>query len=430
MNARYLIIGNSIAGIKCIEGIREIDKNGSIIVVSEEDCFCYSRPLISYYLAGKINEEALVLKSDTFYKENDVKLFTGTTAIGIDTEAKKLFTSKQEIKFDRLLIATGGKPIIPEIEGYSEKLMGIFTFTSLSDARILNKYIDEKRCRKGVILGGGLIGLKCAEGLINRGLNVYIIEMADRLLPATLDKEASEIIEKELMEKLHCEVLKQDTIRKIEHHNGTISGVSLASGKHIETNLLVIAVGVRPNIDLVKKTPIKYNRGIVVDEYMRTNIPYIYAAGDVAEGKDMLMGRNAVIAIWPVAAKQGKIAGINMANGNRTYNGLFPMNAVDIAGCPVISFGITHPLQTDKDKYEIMVRRGETEYKKVVIKNNRIIGCIFLGKIDRSGIFQGLIRHNVDISNFRDTLLDDNFGLLVLPAEYRKHIVMGESIEV
>ena len=428
MKVKYLIIGNSVACIKCIEGIRGIDKKGSIIVLSKEDCSNYSRPLISYYLGNRIEEEVLFWKGDDFYKENNVEVFTGTVAIGIDVNRKKVFTNKDEIEFDKLLIATGGKPIIPEIEGYSEDINGIFTFTSLSDARKLKKYIEERKCRDGVILGGGLIGLKCAEGLINKGLKVYIIEMADRLLPMTLDKDASEIIENGLKERADCEVLKKDTIKRIDYKNGVISNVSLSSSRNIETELLVIAVGVKPNIELIKETPIKHNRGILVDEYMRTNISYIYAAGDVAEGKDMLMERNSVIAIWPCAARQGKVAGINMAGGSAIYNGLFPMNAIDIAGHPVISFGITNPV--DIDKYEIMVKRDEVGYKKIIIRDNRIVGCIFLGKIDRIGIFQGLIRHRVDISRFKNSLLDDNFGLLVLPVEYRKHMVKGEGIEV
>jgi len=428
MKTNYLIIGNSIAGINCIEGIRGIDRKGGLIVLSEEDCSNYSKPLISYYLGGRIEEKSLFLKGDDFYNENNADVLYETVALGIDVEKKKVFTNKSEIEFDKLLIATGGKPIMPEIEGYSEGIKGVFTFTSLSDARKLKNYIEERKCREGFILGGGLIGLKCAEGLIDKGLKVYIIEMADRLLSMTLDRDASEIIEKGLKERSDCKVLKGDTIKRIDYKDGVISRISLMSGREIETELLVIAVGVRPNIALVKETPVKYNRGILVDEHMRTNIPYIYAAGDVTEGKDMLMDRNSVIAIWPVAARQGKIAGENMAGGSAIYNGLFPMNAVDIAGYPVISFGITNPV--DADKYEIMVKKDEEEYKKIVIRDNRIVGCIFLGKIDRSGIFQGLIRHKVDISRFKDSLLDDDFGLLVLPAEYRKHMVRGEGIEV
>ncbi|HOL22542.1 MAG TPA: NAD(P)/FAD-dependent oxidoreductase, partial [bacterium] len=179
---------------------------------------------------------------------------------------------------------------------------------------------------------------------------------------------------------------------------------------------------------LVKDTFIKYNRGILVDENMGSSVNFINAAGDVAEGKDMITGNNSVIAIWPVAAKQGKVAGMNMAGSDIIYDGLFPMNAVDIVGVPVISFGITNPSETDG--YEIVKERRENIYKKIVLKDNRIVGCIFLGRIERSGIFQGLIKYKIDVSRFKDELLSDDFGLLVLPAEYRKHMVRGEGIEV
>lgn len=426
MDTEYLIIGNSVAGINCIEGIREFDKSGEITVVSDES-ISYSRPLISYYLAGRVGKNDLFFRGKDFYKVHNVNLMLETTVEKIDIDKKEVVTEKCAIRFDKLLISTGGKPFIPKIEGYSPDIKGIFTFTRFTDAEYMKAYIEEKNIKQGVILGGGLIGLKCAEGLIERGIKVSIVEMADRLLSTTFDKEASGIIE-ELLKERGCNVFTGETINKIECKDNYLSGVYFPSGQRIDTELFVIAVGVRPDISLVKDTPVRYNRGILVDEYMRTNIPYIYAAGDVTEGKNMVMNENSVIAIWPVAAKQGKIAGMNMAGGRVIYEGLFPMNAVDIAGIPVVSFGITNP--ENKDKYEIISKKEGNIYKKVVLENNKIVGCIFVGKIERSGIFTGLIKHKVDVRLFRDELLKDDFGLLVLPPEYRKHMIVGEGIEV
>jgi len=428
MNTEYLIIGNSVAGINCISGIREIDKNGSIVVVSDENVYNYSRPLISYFLGGRLGEDAISFKGEDFYKDNKVELMNGIRAEKIDVDRKEVITSRGTIEFNKLLISTGGKPVIPSIDGYAEDIEGIFTFTNLSDAKRLDGYIKRKNIKKGVILGGGLIGLKCAEGLIERGIQVSIVEMSDRLLSMTLDKDASLFIEEMLKNKKQCDVLTKETVNRIMCDGKLLSGVTLSSGKNIHTELLIIAAGVRPDITLVKDTFIKYNRGILVDEHMRTSVPFIYAAGDVAEGKDMITGNNSVIAIWPVAAKQGKVAGMNMAGSDIIYDGLFPMNAVDIVGVPVISFGITNPSETDG--YEIVKERRENIYKKIVLKDNRIVGCIFLGRIERSGIFQGLIKYKIDVSRFKDELLSDDFGLLVLPAEYRKHMVRGEGIEV
>ncbi|MCM8789072.1 MAG: FAD-dependent oxidoreductase, partial [Candidatus Omnitrophica bacterium] len=165
METKYLIVGNSVAGINCIEGIRKIDKNGKILVISKENEYNYSKPLISYYFGGKISEEQMIFKDRMFYKENSIGLLPGATALYIDVEKKNLVTDRGQIHFEKLLIATGGSPLIPEIQGYSRDIKGIWTFASFSDAKGLKKYIKETGIDTAVILGGGLIGLKCAEGL-------------------------------------------------------------------------------------------------------------------------------------------------------------------------------------------------------------------------------------------------------------------------
>jgi NAD(P)H-nitrite reductase large subunit len=428
IKTKYLIIGNSVSGVNCIEGIRQVDRVGKITVISDEDVYNYSRPLISYYLGGRLGEEDLNFKDRDFYDRNEVDLLTGTKAERIDKSGKAVFTDKGIIEFDRMLISTGGKPFIPDLKGCSADMEGIFTFTKLDDARRILGYIEENSIKEAVVLGGGLIGLKCTEGLIERGIKVHIVELADRLLSTTMDRKSSDVIERVLRERKNCEVFKQDAVEEIETSADRPSGVRLRSGRTISTKLVILAVGVRPNLALVRNTGIVCNRGISVDNRMQTNLEGIYAAGDVAEGMDSLLEKNAVIAIWPVAARQGRIAGINMAGGEGVYRGMFPMNAVDIAGVPVISFGITNP--PDNPKFEVLQKEGDGFYRKIVLKNNIIVGCIFLGKIERSGIFSGIIREKMDVSQFKEELLSDDFGLLVLPKEYRKHMVTGEGIEV
>ncbi|MCM8759419.1 MAG: FAD-dependent oxidoreductase [Candidatus Omnitrophica bacterium] len=427
METKYLIIGNSIAGVSCIEGIRSIDNVGKIVVVSKEDIQNYSRPLISYYLAGKISENSMAFRSAEFYKENSIELILNVTALSIDTKNNTLITNTGNIRFEKLLIASGGSPIVPNIQGYSKDIQGIFTFTSFSEAKKLKKYVEEEKIDNAVILGGGLIGLKCAEGLLEHNIKIHMVELSDRLLSSTLDKDASNFIETVLMEK-GCVVYKNDTIESIYSENNKISKVKLKSGKEIETKLLVIAVGVKPETSFVKDTGIQCNRGILVDQFMKTNISNIFAAGDVAEGKNLITEKSSLIAIWPVAARQGKIAGINMAGGSAVYEGMFPMNAVEIAGVPVISFGIT--AVDNLENYEILKKSDGKTYKKIVLHNNKIVGSIFLGKIERSGIYAGLIKNQINVAEFKSFLLEEDFGLLILPEKYRKHIVVGDGIEV
>lgn len=191
--------------------------------------------------------------------------------------------------------------------------------------------------------------------------------------------------------------------------------------------MVILAIGVRPNIELVKGTPVKTNKGILVDKYMRTNIPGIYAAGDCAEGRDLVLNACRPIAIWPAAVRQGRIAGLNMAGTITEDTGSFAMNAVELCGVPVISVGESCPAREGSQALE----RYEPEkgvYKKVVLRDNRITGAILAGDIERAGLYTGLLNNQVDVSDFKDCLLKDDFGLLTLPQTYRKHLVSaGEA---
>lgn len=429
MKTKHLIIGNSIAGVNAIEAIREVDREGKIILISDEGILNYSRPLIPYYLGGKLKKEKMNFKEENFYQENKVEVRLGRKAEKIDIGKKEVYLKRDEkIKFDKLLISTGGKPIVPPIEGLNNQ-EGIFTFTKFEDAEKIISYLEKNKIKEAVVLGAGLIGLKCTEGLIERGIKVTLVELADRILANTFDRNASEILEIALS-KQGCRVIKKDTVVGIIAGNGKIREIVLKSNRNIPTELLVIAIGVQPNLDLVKDTPIKFNRGIIVDKYMQTTVKNIYAAGDVAEGKDFLLEKNSVLAIWPVAARQGKIAGLNMARKITPYEGSLIMNSVELAGIPTISFGITNV--SESEGFEILSKKDieKSLYRKIVLKDNRIVGAIFLGKIERAGIFSGLIKDKIPVSTFKKDLLSDDFGFLVLPSEYRKHRVRGEGTEV
>ena len=430
MKSKYLIIGNSVSGINAVESIRKVDKKGEITIVSNENILNYSRPLISYYLGGRITKERMSFREKSFYKENKVNLLLNTEAKKINVKGKEVYLENGgKINYQKLLLATGGKPIIPPIKGLNEVKEGIFTFVKFKDTENIINYIQKNKIKEAVVLGAGLIGLKCAEGLIQRGLKVTIIELADRILANTFDKIASSILE-DALRKLNCNVIKENTITEIKTQNSKLKTIVLRSGKEIPTKLLIIAIGVRPNLDLIEGTSIKYDRGIIVDDYMQTNVDDIYAAGDVAEGKDFLLQRKSVIAIWPVAARQGKFAGFNMAGLKKEYEGLFIMNSIQIAEIPTISFGLTNP--KDEKEYEILSKENKEGnfYRKIVLKDNRIVGAIFLGKIERAGIFSGLIKNKVDVTSFKKDLLSDDFGLLILPSEYRKHLVTGGPIAI
>ncbi len=427
---RYLIIGNSVAAVNCVEAIRGVDKTNDITIVSDEEPFNYSRPLLSHYLGGRITEEKLPFVDRDFYERYRVNLILGKKVDGLDVSKKEVALEDSTLlSYDRCLISVGGVPIVPPIVGFQEDLEGIFTFLKLKEAKRLIDYIERREIKEAVVLGGGLIGLKVVEGLIQRGLKPIIIELMDRILANTFDKEASSIIEGRLAQG-GCKVIKEDTIRGIETKEGRIARIFLRSGKEMATSLLIVAVGVRPNLELVKGTPIRVDRGILVDRFMRTNVEDVYAAGDCAQGIDLLSKANAVIAIWPVAARQGRIAGLNMCGTRTEYPGLFAMNSVQIIDIPTISFGMTNP--PEEKGYQVLKNLDKAKgiYKKIVLKDSKVVGVILLNSIERAGVYGMLIRERIDVQDFKDQLLRDDFGLLVLPKEFRKHLVGGEGIVV
>lgn len=360
----------------------------------------------------------MIYRCESYFCENNITTKFGVSVSQIDFDSKQvILESGEQITYDKLLISTGGTPIFPPITGNDAE--GVFSFTSLKDANNIATYIQENKVESVVVLGGGLIGLKATEALMDLKLKVTVVELMDRILSATFDKKASNIIENALKAQ-NCQVMTEDTIDSIENENGKVCGVTLKSGTQVPCQMVIVAIGVRPNIALVKDTAIQTNKGIVVNDSMQTSVPDVYAAGDVAEAKGW------VIAILPVAARQGKIAGYNMADQDRKYDGSTPKNAVELAGIPTISVGLTDPKE-NLDEYEILEKYlpKQNTYKKIVLHENVIVGVIFVNEIDRAGIYTGLIKDQVDVTSFKDNLLNDDFGLVSLPKDYRKKTLIS-----
>ena len=422
---KYIIIGNGFAGINAIEAIRENDKKGEIILISDEKN--YSRPLISYYLKKRIRASALPYRDSEFFSKNEVNLKIGSRVEVIDPIEKIVsLTNGESFKFDKLLIATGGTPILPPIEGNTSK--GVFSFTTYENARHIEDFIANNSVESVVILGGGLIGLKATEALMDLGLHVIVVELADRILSATFDRKASEIIEKALR-LANCDVLTGDTISLINSVDDHVNSVSLKSGRILECQMVIIAIGVRPSIEILKNTNIKCEKGVVVSESMETSMKDIYAAGDVCQVNGW------AIAILPLAVRQGKIAGNNMSitceHNRMIYSGSLPMNSVTLANIPTISVGLTDPKE-NAEYYEILQKYNPKKktYRKIILEENIIVGAIFVNEIDRAGIFTGMIKDQVDTTPFKAELMKDTFGLISLPRNYRKHLVKGPSVEI
>jgi NAD(P)H-nitrite reductase large subunit len=255
-----------------------------------------------------------------------------------------------------------------------------------------------------------------------------MVELADRVLPLALDGTGSEMAAGAMAEA-GVELLCGTTVERFRAEGSAVAGATLASGREIDCGMAVLATGVVPELGPFENSGVEVDRGILVDERCRTSVPGVYAAGDVAQGTDALSGVSRPIPIFPNAHRQGRVAGVNMAGGAARVGAAFAMNSVEVFGLPTISAGLA---TADGDGFEVLSRLGPDAraYRRIVLREGRVVGALFVGDIDRAGIFTGLIRHGVDVSRARDLLLTDEFGLLSLPREYRKHVVTGEGIEV
>jgi NAD(P)H-nitrite reductase large subunit len=268
---KYVIIGGSVGGIGAVEAIREVDPLGELTVISEEPFPQYSRPMISEYVSKEAIVETMKYRGDKFWKRNNVQALTGKTAVKIDFAKKQVELDGGDIvDFEKLLIATGGRPFVPRMEGGDKD--GVFTFTELSSAKGIESKLE--KAKSAVVIGGGLIGVSASEALVKRGIKVTLVELKEKILSLILDEQASEIAEKTLR-NAGVDIITGQTVQKIvgrKDSEGFVGGVIMTDGTEIPCDLVVVAIGVIPRTELVKETNVKINRGILVDRFMRTNI--------------------------------------------------------------------------------------------------------------------------------------------------------------
>ncbi|WP_418791626.1 NAD(P)/FAD-dependent oxidoreductase [Phosphitispora sp. TUW77] len=419
----YVIIGNSAAAVGAIEGIRKVDRKGGITVISDEPYHTYSRPLISYWLAGKVVEDKLIYRDKDFYKVNKVTAMLGLRACKIDFDGKKVeLEDGTTAAYDKLLIATGGTPVIPQVEGFEKE--GVYFFTKFDDVKKIKKAVDSGK-KTAVIIGAGLIGLKAAEALRKLDVKVTVVELSNRILPAILDEEAGQMVQAYLEGK-GINFKLTNSVTKILGDK-EVSGVVLKNEAEISSDMLVVAIGVTPNTELIADK-VKFNRGIVVNEKMETNISGVYAAGDVSEGFDIVYGSNRVLPLLPNAYLQGETAGRNMAGAETEFSGGLAMNAIGFGDLPMLTAGIINP---DTAEFEILVDSypEKYSYRKIILRNNRIVGYILLNEIERAGILTGLIRDKIDITPFKERLMSSDFGYVDFPESVRKFRLSGGAVQ-
>lgn len=409
---KYVIIGNSAAAVGCIEGIRKTDKNGEILLISDEKYRVYSRPLISYWLSGKVVDKNMFYRPEDFYEKNNVKTMLGTRVTALDPAKKELtLQDGSKVDYDKLLVGTGSRPFVPPIEGVKECKNAV-TFLNWDSAKELKEMSNEKS--RVIVLGAGLIGLKVTEGLAKHVGSLTVVEMAPHLMPSVLDDESAEMLKKHF-ERNGVEFVFGDSAAKASDNE-----LTLGSGKKLPFDILVVAAGVRPNVELVRDAGGKVNRGIVIDDNMRTSIDNVYAAGDCVEAADVVTGTHRIMALLPNAYMEGEAAGIDMAGGNGEFKKAMPLNAIGFFGLPLVTAG-----SYDGEEY---IEKTETSYKKLVFKDSRLVGYIIINDIDRAGIYTALIREKIDLKGVDMELLKQRPQLMLFGKSDRKRILAGGGI--
>src|SRR5215470_8746519 len=308
MATKYVLIGNSAASLAAIDGIRKFDKQGEITIINREQGPAYSRVALPYYVAGEMKLEDLLIRRNPDYEKVGVSLVEKENVKAINSSAKQVeLESGKKVSYDKLLIGTGSETIVPPIQGLAQ-IPHHYLWT-LDDAIAMKKAAE--KAQTAVVIGGGFIGMLAAEALRKLKIKLTIVEMAPILLPQLLDEGAGKLFLKAVRDE-GVTVRTGSLVSAVAQKNAGIE-VTLKNGDTFTVDLAVVATGVRPNVRYLQNGAVSLNKGVLVDEYLQTNQPDIYAAGDVAESKDFLSDERSIYAIWPTAIEQGRAAGANMA---------------------------------------------------------------------------------------------------------------------
>jgi len=359
----YVIIGNGGAGVSALQTIRNNDEKSKLTIISREKYPAYSPCSLPDLIGGEIEKSTIFRFDPNFYKNLNANFIKNTEALKITPANKEIHLSNgKKVKFDKLLISAGAKPIAPkQIKGLN--LSGVHIMGTLDSALGILEHIDSG-AKNTVIVGGGFMGIETAISLKNQGMNVTIVEMLPNILSRMLDPDISKKVA-EILTDNKINLVLNDTVNSI-NGDKKVTGVSLSKTK-ISCDMVVVAIGVRPNIDITKGSGIKTNLGIIVDSMMQTNKKNIFAAGDIAEVREQIEGSVGSFAIWPNAIEQGRIAGLNIAGKQIKYDGAEIVNVLDIFDTPVVAMGRT---SSEIGKCKEISRFTPQHFKKILLKEN------------------------------------------------------------
>jgi nitrite reductase (NADH) large subunit len=402
---RYLIIGNGGAGLRAAQTIRERDPQGTIIMVNEEKYPCYYRMRLPDYISGLKGRDTVFVVEDSFYEERGIELIREDRAVSLDPEGHEAVLEKGgTLPYDRLLIAAGARPRMLSCAG--SDLDGVVYLRTLDQAEDIIE-----RCRgaaNAAVLGGGLLGVEIARSFNENGLTTHYLIREDRFWPQMLDAAGSSLVEKVLLDK-GIRLRKEEGIEKITGDGNRVSGVVTTAGQELEAGIVGIAIGVMSNLEFLEGSGIESDRGVLVDEGLRSSKPDVYAAGDIAQALDVSSGEHRLVTSYLNAQRQGEVAGTNMSGGDATLEAVIPFNVIVIYGLPVASLGLDLP--PEEEGYEALTgdypRDGK--YRKLVLSDGVVVGGTLIGDIGEARAIESLIKIQADVSSWRDRLFEPGF---------------------
>jgi len=397
----YAIIGLGIAGVTAAKVIRQLDPNGEIHIFSEEPTLYYPRPKLFEVIREEIKARDLYFYDSLWYEERDIKLHLGQKIRKIDAKEHLLLTDLGgTFAYDKLLIANGASSFIPPFEGVYKE--GVFTLRNLNDAFKIRRHSFIIGNGKPVaVIGGGVLGLEAAYSFMKNRLKPIVIEGAPYLLPRQLDLEGAKIL-KGILLSWGIGIVENAKVQRLEGKN-QVEKVILEDGTVIPTEMVLLSTGVRPNTNLLELSNLPFNKGAIVDSHMVV-AEDIFAAGDVAEFNGVIYG------IIPPAIEQATIAANNMVKfGSAEYKGSIPSNTLKVVGLDLTSVGLINPKEEGYEEIRASDEAGK-KYRKVVLKDNKVVGIIILG-IKEANIATKLVNTHKDVSQYKEKLKDINFSL-------------------
>jgi NADPH-dependent 2,4-dienoyl-CoA reductase/sulfur reductase-like enzyme/ferredoxin len=397
---RVVVLGNGIAGVTAADHVRRRHPLAQIDLVAEEAHHLYNRMGIARLIYGRSAMQGLYLNPDSWYDDHGITPWLNTRAHGINRAGGHVrLGTGEKLPYDRLIIATGSASFVPEIDGFGAP--GTFVLRTADDALGLRSFAQRQGARRAVVAGGGLLGLEAAYALHKLGLRTTVLERGDRLLRRQLDTRASELL-RAYLEGLGLEILTDAATAGLSA-NGRVRLAHLTDGTALAADIFLVAAGIKPNIELARDAGLAINRGVLVDERMRTSDPAILAAGDVAEHG------GAVDGLWPVAVEQAEVAADNAVGGDKTYGGSIPFTILKVVGVELTSVGRFDEQAGDR---VVALEEPGGRYRKLVIADGRIVGAILLGYSEEVAPVRTAINRGFDVSGVMDSLHAGRWGVL------------------